>query len=195
MPKYENAVVYKLCCDDPDITDIYVGSTCNFKVRKNQHKSACCNQNDEKHKRYLYRFIRERGGWDNWSMILIKKYPDVVDNYELHKKERKWMKKLKASLNKTIPTRTNNEWIMEHKERFQNYHKKYRQDNKDKIKEFMKIYRIKNKEKIKKYNLDNRERLNALQLVKTQCECGCWVSRKSLKRHRQSKKHINLTNQ
>ncbi len=83
-------------------------------------------------------------------MILIKKYPDVVDNYELHKKERKWMKKLKANLNKTIPTRTNNEWIMEHKERFQNYHKKYRQDNKDKIKEFVKIYRIKNKEKIKK---------------------------------------------
>ena len=38
MPKYENAVVYKLCCDDPEITDIYVGSTCNFKVRKHGHK-------------------------------------------------------------------------------------------------------------------------------------------------------------
>ena len=48
------------------------------------------------------------------------------------------MKKLKASLNKTIPTRTNSEWKIKHKERFQNYHKKYRQDNKDKIKEFMK---------------------------------------------------------
>jgi hypothetical protein len=39
MPKYEKAVVYKLCCDDPEITDIYVGSTCNFKVRKWNHKA------------------------------------------------------------------------------------------------------------------------------------------------------------
>ena len=45
MPKYENAVVYKLCCDDPEITDIYVGSTCNFKVRKWKHKSNCTNEN------------------------------------------------------------------------------------------------------------------------------------------------------
>ena len=39
MPKYENSVVYKLCCDDPEITDIYVGSTCNFKVRKTNTKA------------------------------------------------------------------------------------------------------------------------------------------------------------
>ena len=39
MPQYENAVVYKLCCDDPEMTDIYVGSTCNFKVRKTNTKA------------------------------------------------------------------------------------------------------------------------------------------------------------
>jgi hypothetical protein len=129
MPNYKNSMVYQLYCDDPEITDIYVGSTTNFKVRKNQHKSSCCNQNDDKHNRYVYRFIRENGGWENWSMILIKKYPDVVDKYELHTKERKWIKRMKATLNKIIPTRTGEEWIIDNKESFQNYHKQYRKDN------------------------------------------------------------------
>jgi hypothetical protein len=106
MPKYENAVVYKLCCDDPDITDIYVGSTCNFKVRKHGHKNACNNVNQKGYNSHVYKFIRDNGGWDNWSMILIKKYPNVIDNHELLKKERKWLKKLKGSLNKNIPSRT-----------------------------------------------------------------------------------------
>ena len=52
-------------------------------------------------------------------MILIKKYPNVVDTYELHKKERKWLKKLQGTLNKQIPTRTVKE-----------YKRQYRQDNK-----------------------------------------------------------------
>ena len=103
MPKYENAVVYKLCCDDPEITDIYVGSTCNFKMRKWNHKSSCCNPNDYKHNRYVYQFIREHGGWDAWSMILVKKYPHVVDNQELLMKERKWITKLNATLKKRVP--------------------------------------------------------------------------------------------
>ncbi len=51
MPQHENAVVYKLCCDDPEITDIYVGSTCNFTVRKYQHKTACNNQNAKEYNR------------------------------------------------------------------------------------------------------------------------------------------------
>ena len=72
MPQYENAVVYKLCCDDPEITDIYVGSTCNFTVRKYQHKTACNNQNAKEYNRNVYKFIRENGGWNNWSMIFIK---------------------------------------------------------------------------------------------------------------------------
>jgi hypothetical protein len=121
MPKYENAVVYKLCCDDPEITDIYVGSTCNFKMRKWNHKSSCCNPNDYKHNLYVYQFIRENGGWDAWSMILIKKYPHVVDNQELLMKERKWITRLKATLNKQLPNRTKNEWKMDNKEYIKAY--------------------------------------------------------------------------
>ncbi len=82
MPKYENAIVYKLCCDDPEITDIYVGSTCNFKVRKWKHKSDCANENSKRYNSYVYQFIREHGGWDAWSMILVKNAWSMKRHYE-----------------------------------------------------------------------------------------------------------------
>ena len=37
MTDYSNGIVYKLCCNDPAITDIYVGSTLNMKSRKYEH--------------------------------------------------------------------------------------------------------------------------------------------------------------
>jgi hypothetical protein len=42
-------------------------------------------------------------------MILLKKYPHVVDNQELLKKERQWITRQQATLNKIIPTRTGKE--------------------------------------------------------------------------------------
>ena len=170
MPKYENAVVYKLCCDDPEITDIYVGSTCNFKVRKYKHKSTCTNENDEKYNRYVYRFIREHGGWDAWSMILVKKYPHVADNQELLKKERKWITKLNATLNKRVPGALLELGTTEYQRQ-------------DKIIEYKKQYHERNKEQIHAYKSE-----------KIECECGCLISRGNLPRHIKNKKHIKLTN-
>ena len=35
MVNYENAVIYKICCKDPTITDNYIGSTTEFrKIKK-----------------------------------------------------------------------------------------------------------------------------------------------------------------
>ena len=141
MPKYENSVVYKLCCDDPEITDIYVGSTCNFKVRKNQHKSCCCNQNDHKHNRYVYRFIREHGGWDNWSMVVIKAYPNITNKMELLTKEMKWLKKLNATLNQNVPGKLLQLGKIDYK-------KQYAELNKEKLMEYKKKYTELNKTKI-----------------------------------------------
>ena len=148
MPKYENAVVYKLCCDDPEITDIYVGSTCNFKVRKWDHKKNCNNENDEKYNRYVYRFIREHGGWDAWSMILVKKYPHVADNQELLMKERKWITKLNATLNKRVPcallelgkTEYNKHHYEKNKNKILEYSKQHYEKNKIKLSEHRKQY-------------------------------------------------------
>ena len=72
MPNYNKSMIYKLCCNDPSIKDVYVGSTTNFTRRKHQHKNSCNNEKDRYHNRYVYRFIRDNGGFENWSMILVE---------------------------------------------------------------------------------------------------------------------------
>ena len=102
MVNYANSVVYKIMSLDPEIDDIFVGSTTAFRKRKHDHKKNCCNESSKEYKRYVYQFIRNNGGWDNWSMVVVKAYPDITSKMELLNKERKWMKKLNATLNKQI---------------------------------------------------------------------------------------------
>lgn len=66
---YTNTIIYKLCCKDPSITDIYIGHTTNFNQRMNHHKNLTNNVNCD---RYIYQIIRSHGGWDNWTMIQIE---------------------------------------------------------------------------------------------------------------------------
>ena len=70
---YDNTHLYKLCCKDLNVTDIYVGHTTDFIRQKCAHKYRCCNEKSKAYGIYLYQFIRDTGGWDNWSMVLIEK--------------------------------------------------------------------------------------------------------------------------
>ena len=72
MPNYEKSSIYKLCCKNVDVKEIYIGSTTNFKRRKNAHKTSCNNEKGKKYNMNVYSFIRENGGWNNWSMILVE---------------------------------------------------------------------------------------------------------------------------
>jgi len=119
---YSKGIIYKLCCNDLNIKEIYVGSTTNFKDRKSKHKHSC---NKEKSKAYnlkVYQYIRSNGGWDNWDMILLENY-NATDSHHLEARERYWLETLKATLNCQIPTRTEKEKNIE-----------YRKQNTDKIK-------------------------------------------------------------
>ncbi len=133
--------VYKLCCIDPEIKEIYVGSTKNLRVRKNQHKTRCNNENDKKYTYSVYQFIRANGGFSNWDVIQLERV-EFNTKYELHAKERHYIETLNASLNKVIPTRTDTQW---------------REDNKEKIKGQIQEYQKKNKEKIKQYKRQHYE--------------------------------------
>ena len=42
--KYENGLIYKVCCNDPTISDCYIGSTTNIVKRKQNHKHNCNNE-------------------------------------------------------------------------------------------------------------------------------------------------------
>ena len=153
MPKapinYENTHFYKIVCKDLNIKDTYVGHTTNFKNRKQQHKHTCYNENDKVHYDiYLYQFIRENGGFDNFDMILLN--TECCEN-KLHaqKREREYIEQLNATLNKIKPVRTNDEK--------QNYHLSYYQNNKDIIKQKAKEYRKDNAETIKQQRQNNYE--------------------------------------
>ena len=183
---YSKSLIYKLCCNDTDITDIYIGSTTNMKNRKYQHKSTCHNENNKNYKCHLYQFIRDTGGFSNWSMILVD-YVDVNNKQELLKKEREYIDKLKPALNRIIPTRTPQEYYEKNKQKIQEHHKEHYENNKQKILEQTKERYEKNKEKhlayAKKYYENNKK-------TKITCECGCIV--KDIYKHTKSKKHIKL---
>ncbi len=138
--------IYKLCCNNPEITDCYVGSTKNEKVRKNGHKVRCNGGGNKSHYN-VYQCIRTNGGWDNWSMVRLEEFK-FDDRAELNARERHWLETIGATLNKLIPTRTKQELYQDQREERLKKGKEYREANPEIIKQRKKIYAENNKEKI-----------------------------------------------
>ena len=103
MLGYSKTSIYKLECKDPEVTDIYVGSTTDFYTRKSLHKGRCINKDGKmKYNLPVYCFMRLNGGWDNWNMLEI----EVVNcRSKRHKNqiEAKYIRELGATLNHEIP--------------------------------------------------------------------------------------------
>jgi hypothetical protein len=166
------ADLYKLCCLDPEVKDIYVGSTRSFRQRKNMHKHNCNTPTDKAYNFYVYQFIREHGGFQNWSMISIFT-GEFETKHEMHRKEREYIEELKASLNKQLPTRTMKERYLDNREEVLLKTKEYSITNSESIK----IYK-------KQYYQNNSESTN--------CVCGGRYTQLNKKRHFKTKKHINF---
>ncbi|NBW13107.1 MAG: hypothetical protein EBR82_34310 [Caulobacteraceae bacterium] len=127
---YSRTVIYKIVCNDLEIKDCYVGHTTDFICRKTEHK-YCCNISTKKgYNLKIYKTIRDNGGWDNWSMIEIEKYP-CNDSAEARTRERYWYEILNANLNSINPNRSNLE--REHTEKYKQTRKKWYENNKKKI--------------------------------------------------------------
>jgi len=176
MPKkqtdYSKTVIYKIVCNDLSITDVYVGHTTEFTKRKSQHKCTVSNVKDRSYSTHLYKVIRENGGWDNYSMIEIEKYP-CSDSNEARAKERYWYEQLNAKLNikKPIFYPTDKEQYYEsNKESIKLKLKNYAIKNKEKLEEYKQKYNETNRDKIKEYNKQykeaNREVINETQRLK-----------------------------
>lgn len=96
---YSKTIIYKLCCLDNNVTDIYIGHTTNFRMRKSQHKSSCKTESNKKtYNLKVYQCIRKNGGWDNWNMVQIEEYP-CKNIREAGARETHWMKELNSTLN------------------------------------------------------------------------------------------------
>ena len=193
MVNYSNSIIYKLCCRDVNINDVYVGSTTNFNRRKQQHKHSCNSINSKDYNVNVYQFIRDNGGFENWDMVEIVKY-NATDKRELHKRERYYIDTLKATLNKIIPTRTHKEYRENNKDIIRKNNKEYRENNKDLIREKKKQYRENNKniirEKEKQYRENNKDLLREKPSQKYECECGGKYTHSHESRHLKTKKHL-----
>ena len=162
---YTKGLIYKIYCNDETIKDIYIGSTVDFKVRKGKHKSSCHNEKDKEYTHYKYKFIRDNGGWSNWTMIELYKYP-CANKRELEQEEDRMMIELKSTLNKMRACRNLTE---------------YRNDNRE-------LLNKKNAE----YRAKNRETINMKQREKIECSnCGCMSSRSNILLHMKSNKCIS----
>ena len=107
---YSKGLIYKIVCKDLECKDIYVGSTTSFRRRKYEHKSHS-HSTIEKYQTYkLYICIKENGGWDNFDMIEIEKYP-CNDANELRARERYYYEQLKGTLNGNVPNRSKKEYL------------------------------------------------------------------------------------
>jgi hypothetical protein len=157
MPKtstnYSNTIIYKIVCKDLTIADCYVGHTTNFTKRKNYHKNSMNKGSNANC--YVYTFIRENGGWDNWEMVEIEKIV-CKDGNEARARERYWYELLNATLNRRNP-------IVSNEEKKQNNIKTALisiAKNKEKVSLYQKEYRIKNKEKLNEYLREYRKNKN-----------------------------------
>jgi len=192
---YKKSLIYKLCCNNTDIKDIYIGSTTDFIKRKNSHKTNCNNPNTIGHNLKVYQFIRENNGWDNWSMILVENF-SCESKLELKKRERHWIETLESKLNSQIPTRTKKEYRIEYADKFKKYYKKYRVENANKYKEQEKKKYEEHREEIleyaKEYRVKNKDKIKIKQKEKITCQCGCEIQRSNFSTHLKTEKHKKL---
>jgi len=194
MPKittdYSKTIMYKIVCNDLNVKECYVGHTINMTKRKYKHKSACNNENANAYNFKIYKIIRENGGWDNWTMLLVEEFP-CKDKYQACKREREIFEELGAFMNTVRPYRTHEE----HKEELKQNHKKYCEEHYQERKQYQKIYnkkyREENKEELKlydkKYREKHKEELIEKHKEKVECEyCAKQLQKGNMPRHRKT---------
>jgi len=164
------STIYQIYCKDSEITEVYVGSTEDFRKRCNSHNNCCNNENAHNHNLKVYKFIREHGGMENWIIEpIIECDDDTRYDAEVH-----YFKTYNSKLNTVYPRRTGKEYYLDNKEQIVARHKIYNNKNKEQIQKYAKEYYLKNKEK---------------HQIDIQCECGSVVRTTELNRHCRSKKH------
>ena len=181
---YSKNLIYKIVCKDISVKDIYVGRTTDFKTRKGQHHSKCNNPNAKMYNAKVYVTIRENGGWDNWDMIELEKYP-CKDSNEAKARERYWYETLTAKLNTNYPDRNKQEYTESNKEKFSELKRQYYLSHYESTRESRNLYS-------KNYTKLNKQKISEKGKIKVLCECGANVRIYGLSRHMKTLKHCEF---
>lgn len=200
-----NGKVYKIepVCEH-DEGDLYIGSTFEVRLsrRMDKHRSgykAWKSDNVGGHVRSYDLF--DKCGIENCHIILIETvYANSRDELEL--RESYYIQICKC-VNKLIPMRGkklgksayNKLYYKENMNRIQQnqkkYSKTYQSKHKEYIRDYWKIYEIENKEHLDEYRMQYREKnKNKINLKITCPFCNCNLTKRHLKLHEQSLKHL-----
>jgi hypothetical protein len=204
MPDYSKGKIYRITCNITGLN--YIGSTCEPTLAKRLVKHVI---DFKRWKNGNYCFVTsfkilENG---NYEIVLIENYP-CNSRDELHSRERHFIETLNC-VNKCIPTRTQQEYREENKDKIKQYYennkdkireqdKQYYQDNKDKIREKSKQYRDDNKDKIrekeKQYRENNKDKIKERRSKLYHCQCGQIFCIHDKARHERRKYHQDFIN-
>ena len=192
--------IYKIISNNPDVNEVYYGSTCQRLLCMRMAQHRCCYK----------RWIAGKIGDGCSSFDLFKKYGveqfhiELVENFpcengeQLHTQENIYIRGNECINKRHAITTREERAIRKHQQYIDNieekkaYGKQHREKNQDKIvakrqenKEEMKIY-------MKQYNIDKKETISTRKKEKITCVCGCVISRASLSAHKKSDKHKSL---
>ena len=167
---FSKTVIYKICCRDLTVTDVYVGSTTHIVKRRCNHKSRCANETGKHYNLQVYRFIRANGGFENWDVIVIEEFR-CENSEQARTRERFWLEQLGATLNSRRPIET-------------------KQDVKDQTKKYYTEHTAELKEQVKKYRTEHAAEIKAQQAERITCQCGVEHSRGNKAIHLRTAKHV-----
>ena len=151
MPtNYQNAKIYSIRSRSrPDL--VYIGSTTQGLAKRFGGHN------------YLFRNNRLK--CTSKKVIEIgDAFVELVETYacpnrnELERREGEIIRSMDC-VNKQIPGRTKQEWLIDNKERNDEWHKQYRDDNKVKIKQWRENNKERTKQQRKQHYLDNTEQI------------------------------------
>jgi hypothetical protein len=192
---YANTIIYKIVCNDLNITECYVGHTTDIVRRKYDHKSNCKNETNKYHNLKIYKAIRENGGWENWCMVIIEKYP-CKDVSEACIRERYYYEQLHSNLNMKFPQRNKKEYQEINKEKMVENAKAYYIANREQHLSNVHIYADSHKNEInqraKLYRVSNKEHIKERRSKLFVCKCGSEINYSSKSQHLKTKVHNDL---
>lgn len=213
MPDYSKSKIYAIRSFQTD--ECYIGSTCqNLAMRLGGHK-----RNYKSWKNGKTNFTSSFILLDKYDDCHIELIEDVEckSKEELNRREGQVIRNTENCVNKQIAGRTQKEYQTDNLNKIKKLNKEYYSENLDEIKKRHKEYYIDNTDMLieyqKKYNKENADVIrekrkqhyqNNIDIIREKskqhyqkakqkivCECGCEVSKKTLTRHKKTKKHLD----
>jgi hypothetical protein len=157
-PDYSKTKIYMLKEIDNDDSEIYIGHTINWRIRKSNHKRNCNNASLPKYNYKVYNHIRINGGWCKWKMYLLEEC-FCNNKIEAKMKEQEYIKIYNPTLNVIKAFVSDEEkkereriYYQNNKKEINKTHKVYNKNNKEKVAECKKVYRDNHKEELSASN-------------------------------------------